>query len=146
MNTNVYCNKCDCMHREGAMCNAACLTINDDMECTSYRSYRETSEYQNVFYRLCRNDDGKLVKMKDHGRRFVFGGLVFYSTERPSSGAEYTEEHSGMNVGTLDEICARISTISTYKTKLKNVRDYPTAGALFKKVIYREGGGANNDG
>lgn len=80
------------------VCQRDEITLLDD-ECKCYEEYLDSKEYQEEYWRHCRNkDDGKDYKVKAHGKKFVIDGMTLYSGHDDRYGyqfMEFTEKRTG---------------------------------------------------
>lgn len=60
--------------------------------CNEFLDYRETEEYQSVFWKAIRRNN-KAVRLKAKGKRIVINGMAFYSDEKADK--NLTDERTG---------------------------------------------------
>lgn len=73
------------------------LIIGDSGECDCYEDFSKSPEYQNIFFKACRDEDGNRVKRMAAGKIVECNGFTLYYTEKELKPNTYcTEKKSGL--------------------------------------------------
>lgn len=102
--TRVYCTNYDCMYCEGdsQICCASMIVIGDDKiyGCENYRSYLDTTEYNEEFYKLIGEKGKPIGRERSYGKKIVYNDRIFYTTEKSlnNTWAFLTDAKTGLGV------------------------------------------------
>ncbi len=79
----------DCLYR-------GTIVLDDNGECGCFEDYKQQPEYQTIFFKACKGDNGKIHKVIAKGRKTVCNGFTLYYESKDLTSDTYcTEEKSG---------------------------------------------------
>lgn len=116
---NTNCNNCN-------YCGT--IVLDDDGVCTCYEDYKKDADYQNIFFKACK-ENGRIFKTIGRGKRAEINGfVVYYEAKDLTPDTWCTEERSG--VGALYRAFCNVEAVpnmrrNIYALPYKNVKDLP---------------------
>lgn len=118
--TQILCWRDDCKFlQDSSVCGCAQISIDEDGECECFTDYRETEEWQNIFWK--RMLDPKLKKecrVKARGKKLEMCGRVFFIEDRGYY-ANITDEETGLSCGSVAQLNENVDVIGKIKEKAK---------------------------
>lgn len=130
----VLCDMVDCIHNglEAGDYKCQCESINmSDEECETYQSFRETTKYQEPFYKSLEGESIGLpagrYKLAAKGKRILYNGLEFFTqddTRLPDYRIIVTEKTTG-SYGCLLEVKEHPDQVAKMIAEIGPLDDYP---------------------
>ena len=102
MKTEVYCDTTTCEYYKNQRCTKDIIELVDD-SCLTFGAHTEMSkEYQETFWKaLTSRKDGHKCRQEARGKRYEFGGIVFFTDQDDRwglAGLSFTEQVTGYRV------------------------------------------------
>lgn len=91
----IFCHADACVHNDEGYCMRDQITVSEELECTDYKYYFDTEEYQTEYFRAVEKD-GARYKVRRRGRRAVENNIAFFYADKTlTEVTDIIEEQTG---------------------------------------------------
>lgn len=124
----VYCYADDCIYCEKGCCTRDEIWVSVDTECEDYKSYTDSAEYREGFWKAVKVD-GIAAKAYARGKRFEYNGYVFFTQSKITEDEDFylTDERTGVSVGRFAKLKEKWEKFVELSKDIPDVSSLPLA-------------------